>query len=119
MSKLADIIDSGVVMTRQRRGAVTFSPQPQLYPSQFDTIYRQFNQQHEWNFTYYFQPFTIEMWLCTFAASLTVILVNFLAENKIIYREQPNQYCTLLTKLTSVLATPRMKIPFTSFDDML
>uniref|UniRef100_T1JLK6 Ionotropic glutamate receptor C-terminal domain-containing protein n=1 Tax=Strigamia maritima TaxID=126957 RepID=T1JLK6_STRMM len=154
----------GIVMTRQRNDAVKFSPQ--FFPLQYDIIYRKLDQQ-EWNFTFYFQPCTIEIWLCIFAACVTVILVKVLAENSllrtIISRRNPvarhflnvinelllcwpivlqgnfnsfalksmkfifaiyTVFSMLLlisynSKLTSLLATTTMKIPFTSLDDML
>uniref|UniRef100_T1JJ33 Ionotropic glutamate receptor C-terminal domain-containing protein n=1 Tax=Strigamia maritima TaxID=126957 RepID=T1JJ33_STRMM len=154
----------GIVVTRLRRDVVTFSPQ--FHPFQYDIIYRKFDQQ-KWNFSFYFQPCTIEIWLCIFAASLTVILVKVLAENNLtrttISSRYPvsNHFLNLInefllcwpivlqgnlnsftlksmrvifviytifsmlllisynSKLTSLHATPTIKIPFASLDDML
>uniref|UniRef100_T1JPF7 Ionotropic glutamate receptor L-glutamate and glycine-binding domain-containing protein n=1 Tax=Strigamia maritima TaxID=126957 RepID=T1JPF7_STRMM len=151
-------IAPGLVVTRRRSNYINNSPQ--VYPVQNDIIYKKITH-YEWNYTFYFQPRTLKMWLCIFAISLAVILVkvsannvlrkkdfmsnfrNFMNEcvlcwpivlqgNSIIFSLKSTKLMFAIyisfsmlilisynSKLTSLLATPRMKIPFTSLKDML
>uniref|UniRef100_T1JM75 Uncharacterized protein n=1 Tax=Strigamia maritima TaxID=126957 RepID=T1JM75_STRMM len=76
-------IATGVSMTSQREDYVRFSPS--IYLKQYDIIYRQLDQ-YEWNYDFYLQPCKMEVWLCIFAISLTVILLkvvaNYVSRNK-------------------------------------
>uniref|UniRef100_T1INX5 Ionotropic glutamate receptor C-terminal domain-containing protein n=1 Tax=Strigamia maritima TaxID=126957 RepID=T1INX5_STRMM len=151
---LADISLSALI-SRQLSGHVHFSPQ--MFSLQFDVVYR-ILERHEWDYDFYSQPCQMEIWLCVFAISLTVIIVKGLVDNVLNKKNCASSLRNLIndlllcwpiyyshrfssksikfifgiyiafsmlllisytSMLTSLLAKPDAKVPFSSLTEML
>uniref|UniRef100_T1IWG5 Ionotropic glutamate receptor C-terminal domain-containing protein n=1 Tax=Strigamia maritima TaxID=126957 RepID=T1IWG5_STRMM len=91
----ADIC-SGISMTRWRRNAMSFSPK--MFSDKYDLVYRKLDRE-EWNYTFYLQPYNMEMWLCAFAISLAVILVKIIGDRVTKNKQFGSSYLNLSDEL--------------------
>uniref|UniRef100_T1JJP7 Ionotropic glutamate receptor L-glutamate and glycine-binding domain-containing protein n=1 Tax=Strigamia maritima TaxID=126957 RepID=T1JJP7_STRMM len=83
-------ICADISMTSHRGDYVNFSPA--FYPNYVVIIHRKLDY-HEWNYTFYGQPYNKEMWLCVLGISLVVILLKVL-ENYVLRRKHFGSWVT-------------------------
>uniref|UniRef100_T1JPK0 Ionotropic glutamate receptor C-terminal domain-containing protein n=1 Tax=Strigamia maritima TaxID=126957 RepID=T1JPK0_STRMM len=156
LGDVSDIAPSAAV-TRQKSDYVKFSSH--FYTKQLDIIYRK-SDQHEWNYSFYLQPFNMEMWFSILAINLIFIFVkvflDYVSRKKVFGSCILNLINELLlcwpiflqgnlnnfslksmkllfgiyiifsmlllisynSMLTSLFSTTKLKIPFSSLDDM-